>query len=172
MSRNTAILGKGGAGKTFIAAHVATSLGYMGVKTLLVGCDLKCDTIHAVSPEERPSLMDALEASQFAYDELSMADLTAKVNDYLDVMELGPPPLLNGHFGNVVDEAFHTFDIHQVWDQYDHVVFDVTEERFDGNFITLMRRVEKRHCGYHGNPRVPVHHQPPGAGHPHWRQRA
>ncbi len=142
MSKNTAILGKGGVGKTFIAAHLAMSLGYMGVKTLLVGCDLKCDTRHAVSQEVRPSLMDMLEATAFAYDELSMSDLTARVSDYVDVMELGAPPLLSGHFGGVVDEAFHTFDLHQVWDHYDQVVFDITEERFDGNFLPVMRRVE------------------------------
>ena len=39
MTRTLAILGKGGVGKTFVAAHVAMSLGYMGLKTLLVGCD-------------------------------------------------------------------------------------------------------------------------------------
>lgn len=142
MSRTTAILGKGGAGKTFVATHVAMSLGYMGVKTLLVGCDLKGDSLRALSSEERPSLMDALQVLRFAYDELSLSDLTAKISDYVDVLELGAPQLLNGHFGNVLDEAFHTFDLHQVWDAYDQIVFDVTEERFDGNITPLLRRVE------------------------------
>lgn len=142
MSRNTAILGKGGAGKTFVAAHVAMSLGYMGVKTLLVGCDLKGDTLRALSGEERPPLMRALEDAGHGYDELAMTSLTARVSDYVDVMELGAPDLLTGQFGNVLDEAFHTFDLHQVWDRYEQVVFDVTEERFDGNCTALLRRVE------------------------------
>lgn len=142
MSRNTAILGKGGVGKTFVAAHVAMSLGYMGVKTLLVGCDQKCDAARAVSAESPPALIYALQDAQFAYDELALDDLTVSASDYVDVMELGPSPLLSGHFGNVLDEAFHTFDLHQVWDKYDQVVFDVNEERFDGGITPLFRRMQ------------------------------
>ncbi len=142
MSRTTAIVGKGGTGKTFVAAHLAMSLGYMGIKTLLVGCDQKRDTLRALSGEDRPALIHALDAVGYAYDELAMADVTARVSDYVDVLELGPSPLLVGHYGNVLDEAFHTFDLHQLWDQYAHILFDVTEERFDANYAPLFRRVE------------------------------
>lgn len=142
MTRTTAILGKGGSGKTFVAAHVAMSLGYMGVKTLLVGCDQKCDTVRAVSAEERPPLMQALEAVGYAYDEIALADLTVNATAYVDVIELGASQLLVGHYGNVLDEAFHAFDLHQVWDRYDHVIFDVTEERFDANYSLLFRKVQ------------------------------
>lgn len=142
MSRTTAILGKGGVGKTFVAAHVAMSLGYMGLKTLLVGCDLKGDAMHALTAEERPSLMQRLQDTSFGYDEISMAEVTAKVSDYVDVLELGAPQLLSGHFGNVLDESFHTFDTHRIWDSYDQVIFDVSEERFDANITPLLRRVQ------------------------------
>ncbi len=142
MTQTTAILGKGGVGKTFVAVHIAMSLGYMGMKTLLVGCDQKCDTLRAVSGEQRPSLMLALESVGFAYDELSMSDVTVQVTDYVDAMDLGSSQLLVGHYGNVLDEAFHTFDIHQVWERYTHMIFDVTEERFDANYALLFRKVQ------------------------------
>jgi nitrogenase subunit NifH len=137
----TAILGKGGVGKTFVAAHIAAALGYMGEKTLLVGCDQKRDTARAVTREERPALIHALERVGYAYDELALGELIAPVNAYLDVIELGPSPLLVGHYGSVLDEAFHTFDLHQLWERYRHVIFDVTDERFDANYAPLFRRV-------------------------------
>jgi nitrogenase subunit NifH len=136
----TAILGKGGVGKTFVAAHIAAALGYMGEKTLLVGCDQKRDTMRALTREERPALFQSLEAVGFAYDELALADLIAPAGPYIDVIELGAAPLLVGHYGNVLDECFHTFDLHQVWQRYRHVIFDVTDERFDANFAPLFRR--------------------------------
>ena len=59
---------------------------------------------------------------------------------YIDVIELGPAPLLVGHYGNVLDEAFHTFDLHRLWERYRHVIFDVTDERFDANYAPVFRR--------------------------------
>ena len=137
----TAILGKGGVGKTFVAAHVAAALGYMGEKTLLVGCDQKCDTVRALARSQRPALIHALEAVGFAYDALALDDLIVKVSDYVDVIELGPSPLLVGQYGTVLDEAFHTFDQHRLWERYRHVVFDVTDERFDASYAPLFRRL-------------------------------
>jgi nitrogenase subunit NifH len=137
----TAILGKGGVGKTFVAAHVAAALGYMGEKTLLVGCDQKCDTRRALTREERPALIHALERVGYAYDELALGELIAPASEYVDAIELGPSALLVGHYGTVLDEAFHTFDQHGLWERYRHVIFDVTDERFDASYAPLFRRV-------------------------------
>jgi nitrogenase subunit NifH len=136
----TAILGKGGVGKTFVAAHIAAALGYMGEKTLLVGCDQKRDTTRALSRSERPALIHALESVGFAYDELALGELIVPVSEYIDAIELGPAPLLVGHYGTVLDECFHTFDLHRLWEGYRHVIFDVTDERFDANYAPLFRR--------------------------------
>lgn len=136
----TAILGKGGVGKTFVAAHIAAALGYMGEKTLLVGCDQKCDALRALTREERTPLMHALERVGFAYDELALGDLIASSGAYIDIIELGPSPLLVGQYGTVLEQALHTFDLHQVWERYRHVIFDVTDERFDANLAPLFRR--------------------------------
>ena len=72
MSKSTAILGKAGVGKTFLAAHLGMAFGYLGDKTLVVGCDQKRDTMRALSGEVRPSLMETLEASNFAYDQVAL----------------------------------------------------------------------------------------------------
>jgi nitrogenase subunit NifH len=141
MSGSTAILGKGGVGKTFVTAHLAMALGSMGIRTLVVGCDQKRDSVRALSRAERPTLMDALEGKGFAYDELPMAEVTVPVGDFVDALELGASPLLVGHYAAVLEEAFHTFDRHELWSRYDHLIFDVTDERFDAAYLPLFRRV-------------------------------
>ncbi len=142
MSKSTAILGKAGVGKTFLAAHLGMAFGYLGDKTLVVGCDQKRDTMRALSSEVRPSLMEILEANDFAYDRLHLPEITVSVNDYVDVVELGPSQLLVGHYGTVLDEAFHVFESLGVFGLYDRVLYDVSDERFDAPYVSLFRKVE------------------------------
>lgn len=143
MGISTAIMGKGSAGKTFVAVNLATTLGSMGERTLVVGCDQKRDTVRALSREPRPSLLENLEMVSFAYDELSWEGVITRVNEYVDVVELGASPILTGHYGAVLDEAFHAFEEMDVWKRYDHLIFDVTDERFDGAYLPLLRKVDR-----------------------------
>ena len=137
----TAILGKGGVGKTFVAAHVAAALGYMGEKVLVVGCDQKCDTRRALTRDERPSLIHSLESVGFVPDEIALGDVIASVGPYVDVLEVGPSTLLEGQYGAVLEATLETFDRHGVWDTYRHVLFDLNDERFDATCAPLFRRV-------------------------------
>ena len=143
MSMNFAIMGKGGVGKTFVAAHLALALAETGLRTLLVGCDQKQDTRRQVTPEPMSCLMDELRVRGFVHDELPLEAVAAEVTEYLHVMELGASPLLSGTYATVLDEAFQTFDALDLWDHYDCILFDVTEERFDGSHTALFRRVER-----------------------------
>lgn len=142
MSKSIAILGKAGVGKTFLAAQLAMAFGYLGEKTLLVGCDQKRDTTRAVSAQRRPSLVEALEANGFSYENTGLADITIQVNEYVDVMELGPSQLLVGDYGKVFDEAFRLFDLHDGEAGYARIVYDVNDERYDASHAPLFRRVE------------------------------
>jgi len=58
-AKTTAVLGKGGAGKTFVAAHLAMAFSYSGSRTLVVGCDQKRDTQRALCESTRPSGLTA-----------------------------------------------------------------------------------------------------------------
>lgn len=141
MNKATMILGKGGVGKTFLATHLARAFDALGVPTLLVGADAKPDARRALTPEARPSLMEALEQRGFDYARVAPADVLAPVTERLDVLELGPSPLLVGYYGAVLEEAFHWFRAHDLTGRYHHVLFDVTDERFDETLSPLFRRV-------------------------------
>ena len=141
-AKTTAILGKGGAGKTLVAAHLAMAFDYLGAKTLLIGCDQKQDTVRALSGETRCSLMEALETKAFEYGHVHPEDVIVPVTDFVDVLELGPSPVLVGHYAAVLDESFHWFRRHDLLEQYAQVVFDVTDERWDAVLAPLFRRVQ------------------------------
>ncbi len=142
MTSTTAILGKASTGKTFLAAHLGMALGYLGEKTLLVGCDQKRDLGRALSAEPRPSLMEGLEQVGFDGPRLELAQVTWQVTDNVDVVELGPSQLMVGDYGTVLKEAFRVFDSQDFFGSYTRVLFDVTDERFDASFAPLFRRVE------------------------------
>ncbi|MDH4247461.1 MAG: hypothetical protein OEW39_06570 [Deltaproteobacteria bacterium] len=143
MSMNFAIMGKGGTGKTFIAAHLATALAQTGLRTLLVGCDQKQDARRHLTREPISCLMDELRVRNFVHDELPLEAVVVAVTDHLHVMELGASPLLAGSYANVLEEAFQTFDALDLWKTYECILFDITEERFDGSHTSVFRRVER-----------------------------
>ena len=136
-----AVLGKGGAGKTFVAAHLAMAFDYLGAKTLLVGCDQKQDTVRAVSAERRGSLMEWLEMREFDHARVPPAEPIVPVTPYLDALELGASQLFVGNYASVLDEAFQYFKTHGLLERYQHVLFDVTDERWDSALVPLFRRV-------------------------------
>ena len=136
------VLGRGRTGKTFITAHLAMAFNYLGAKTLVVGCDQKRDTLRAICEKTAPSLMEALETKDFGYSELDPAEVVVPISEYIDAMELGPSQLLSGHYGAVLDEAFHYFRVHRLLERYRNVVYDVTDERFDGALAPLFRRAK------------------------------
>ncbi|MCZ6532136.1 MAG: hypothetical protein O7A08_04145 [SAR324 cluster bacterium] len=142
MSRSIAILGKGGVGKTFLAAHLGMALGYLGDKTLVVGCDQKRDTIRALSAQRRPSLVENLEQAGFDYARFELAPIISQITENVDALELGPSQLLVGHTSGVLEEALHLFDQHGVFSTYQRILFDVNDERFDASHAPLLRRVE------------------------------
>jgi chlorophyllide a reductase subunit X len=141
MPASAAVFGKGGVGKTFLAAHLAMAFGYSGTRTLLVGCDQKRDTHRALCPESRPSLMEALETGRYDYRAIAPARLLIPATPYVNVLELGPAPLLMGDYGAVYEQAFHYFDAHRLLENYAQVIFDVTEERLDASQAPLLQRV-------------------------------
>jgi nitrogenase subunit NifH len=139
MTTSTAILGKGGVGKTLVAAHLAMACGYLGIRTLLVGCDQKRDTSRAVGMRGRPCLMEAVELADGEPAGVDMASLIAPVSRYVDAIELGPSQLLVGDYAGVYETAFRVFELNHLLTMYDHVLYDVTDERFDAPNLPLFR---------------------------------
>jgi nitrogenase subunit NifH len=141
MTPMAAILGKGGVGKTFLTAHLAMAFSYSGSRTLVVGCDQKRDTQRALCESTRPSVMEMLERRGYDYRAVDPSAVLVPASKYVDVVELGPSPLLISDYGAVYDQAFHYFGVHHLLDGYAQVLFDVNEERFDASQAPLLRRV-------------------------------
>ena len=139
MTTATAILGKGGVGKTLVAAHLAMAFSYLGVRTLLVGCDQKRDTHRALGVPGRPCLMEAFERAGGNAEEVDPSLLLAPASKYVDVLELGPSQLLVGDYAAVYETSFRVFQNHALLAGYDQVLFDVTDERFDAPNLPLFR---------------------------------
>jgi nitrogenase subunit NifH len=117
------------------------AFSYLGSRTLVVGCDQKRDTQRALCAATAPSLMERLEVMGFEYRAIDPSEVLVPASKYVDVVELGPSPLLTADYSAVYDQAFHYFDIHRLLDGYAQVLFDVTEERFDAAQIPLFRRI-------------------------------
>jgi len=141
MSKTIAILGKAGVGKTFFSAHLAMAFGYLGDRTLVVGCDQKRDVSRALSGNSRPSLMEALEKADYNFDRVNLENVICSVSSMVDVIELGPSQLLVGHYAGVLEDAFGLFEENDLLSRYSHVIFDVTDERFDAVFSPIFRQV-------------------------------
>jgi len=138
-----AILGKGGVGKTFLTAHLAMAFSYLGSRTLVVGCDQKRDTQRALCAETAPSIMERLETRGYDYRAIDPSEVLVPASQYVDVVEMGPGPLLMAGYSAVYDQAFHYFDVHHLLDSYAQVLFDVNEERFDESQIPLFQRASR-----------------------------
>jgi hypothetical protein len=84
--------------------------------------------------------MEALEQQGYDYRAVDPGEILAPASPYVDVVELGPAPLLMSDYSAVYDQAFHYFDVHHLLDRYAQVLFDVNEERFDASQVPLLRR--------------------------------
>jgi nitrogenase subunit NifH len=87
--------------------------------------------------------MERLEAMGYEYRAIDPGELLRPASKYVDVVEMGPGPLLMADYSAVYDQAFHYFDVHRLFEGYAQVLFDVTEERFDSCQIPLLRRVNR-----------------------------
>ena len=142
MSQTIVVLGRASTGKTLVAAHLGMALGHTGDKTLVVGCDQKRDTSRALASGTSPSLMEGLEAAGFHYNRLDLEEFTVQASENVDVVELGPSPLITDHYGDVLTEALHLFDEQDLFRRYTRIVFDLNDERLDAACTPLLRRVQ------------------------------
>lgn len=133
------VLGKSGTGKTLAATHFASALAYFGFKTLLIGTGAKKDAARCYSSKIPFSVYEQLEKNQFSYLETSPNSFLLPVNDYLDVLEMGPSPLIVGDYGTVISESMAVVREHKLFSKYDWVVWDVTDSNHGSAFREVFR---------------------------------
>jgi nitrogenase iron protein NifH len=135
-----AFYGKGGIGKSTIAAGVSMALAGKGMRVLHVGCDPKHDsTMALVDGGKITTVIDKL----FSMPSGSMtgADLIMKGKQGIDCIESGGPEPGIGCGGRAVSRMFEILEQVGVMDddRYDVAVFDVLGDVVCGGFAAPLR---------------------------------
>ncbi|MBN2498783.1 MAG: AAA family ATPase [Deltaproteobacteria bacterium] len=136
-----AFYGKGGIGKSTIAAGVSMALARSGKRVLHVGCDPKHDSCLSLLPAGTrcATVIDALHSTPAG--SLLARDFVHPGKDGIDCVESGGPQSGVGCGGRAVSRMFDLFDQLGLLDQtrYDAVVFDVLGDVVCGGFAAPLR---------------------------------
>ena len=88
MAQHIAIYGKGGVGKSTLAANLSAALAEIGKRVVLVGCDPKSDSATLLhSGEQRPSVIDHIAAGK----RISLDRLVTTGYRGISTIEMGDP---------------------------------------------------------------------------------
>lgn len=133
------LYGKGGIGKSTLAAHLSMAYALEGRRVLHVGCDPKMDSsLRLTEREDTPTLVDFIEDGTL--HRRTPADLIVRGKAGIDTIETGGPEPGLGCAGRGVATLFDFLDIHRVeaW-PYDVLIFDVLGDLVCGGFVAPIR---------------------------------
>ena len=130
--KRVAIYGKGGIGKSTVAANVSCALADMGLRVLLVGCDPKADSTRTVCGRKIKTILNSI----LTEPNVKAEDLL--VQGYRGVMcaETGGPKPGDGCAGRGVVTALRALRDQEVFsgEKYDIAIFDVLGDVVCGGF--------------------------------------
>jgi nitrogenase subunit NifH len=135
-----AFYGKGGIGKSTVAAGVSLALAKQGKRVLHVGCDPKHDSTLALVVNGRiKTVIDQIFTQPTG--SLKPGHLIMKGKSGIDCIESGGPQSGVGCGGRAVSRMFEIFEEIGVLDEerYDVVVFDVLGDVVCGGFAAPLR---------------------------------
>jgi len=135
-----AFYGKGGIGKSTIAAGVSLALTRQGKRVLHVGCDPKHDSTLALVPDEQiKTVIDQIFTQPTG--SLRREHLIMQGTHGIDCVESGGPEAGVGCGGRAVSRMFEIFEEIGVIDEslYDAAVFDVLGDVVCGGFAAPLR---------------------------------
>ncbi|MDR2343759.1 MAG: AAA family ATPase [Spirochaetaceae bacterium] len=135
-----AIYGKGGIGKSTIAANVSAALAKRGKRVLQVGCDPKHDSTRLLLGGERPgTVLDYLKVT--SPDRCRLSGIVRPGVFGIDCIEAGGPEPGVGCAGRGILTTFELIDRLGIADQrYDATVYDVLGDVVCGGFAVPIRR--------------------------------
>ncbi len=134
MKVGMAIYGKGGIGKSTVAANVAAALAESGKEVLLVGCDPKADTTLPLLGERSRTVLDAFRSGRVDRD-----DVVHEGDFGVLCVESGGPEPGVGCAGRGVLKALQTLEELGVFDDVDVVIYDVLGDVVCGGFAMPLR---------------------------------
>ena len=133
-----AIYGKGGIGKSTIAANISVALAKKGKRVLQIGCDPKHDSTRLINKGER--IKTALEyiketgAAEYRIEEI------LKISSHgIGCIEAGGPEPGVGCAGRGIITVFELLDDFNVKENYEMVVYDVLGDVVCGGFAVPIR---------------------------------
>lgn len=137
--RKVAFYGKGGVGKSTVAANVSVALSQMGQKVMQVGCDPKRDSISTLCGRLMPTILDGLKEGPLDKEAIRKG-IHQGYNGVLGVESGGPKPGL-GCAGGGVMEALRLLEFHDIFEEYGitFALFDVLGDVVCGGFAQPMR---------------------------------
>ena len=144
--RQIAIYGKGGIGKSTIAANLSTALSEQGLKVMQVGCDPKRDSTRILTggkliPTVLETYREQLRMGQDAYA-IALEDIVFKGYQGIYCVESGGPEPGVGCAGRGVLTAINILRDLKAFDTYevDVVIYDVLGDVVCGGFAQPIRQ--------------------------------
>jgi nitrogenase iron protein NifH len=146
--RQIAIYGKGGIGKSTVAAHLSYTCADRGMKVLQVGCSPKNDSTRALLEDFPRTILDVLRDHEFDYEAVAVKDIvyespfTFKNGGKVYCAESGGPEPGVGCGGKGVVEAIETLTRLTVYKNFnlDMVIYDILGDVVCGGFSLPIRQ--------------------------------
>lgn len=133
-----AFYGKGGIGKSTIAANVSAAYAGQGKKVLHIGCDPKADSTRVLTEKRIPSVLEQIEK---IHGELKENDLVFPGKYGVCCAESGGPGAGMGCAGLGITSAVNELERLNILSRsWDLVVYDVLGDVVCGGFSVPMRR--------------------------------
>lgn len=132
-----AFYGKGGIGKSTIAANVSALLAKQGFKVLHIGCDPKADSTRLLTEQRIPTILQQLDH----LEEPTREDLVFSGKFGVSCVEAGGPVAGCGCAGLGITTAIDELQSLGIFDnRWDVIVYDVLGDVVCGGFSVPMRQ--------------------------------
>lgn len=137
-NKRIAFYGKGGIGKSTIAANVSAALSKAGKKVLHIGCDPKSDSTRILMKRRIPTVLKTLKEKG---EQLNQADILFTGVYGVTCVEAGGPEPGVGCAGMGISAVIETLEKLDVFTMdWDLIVYDVLGDVVCGGFSIPMRR--------------------------------
>jgi len=136
--KQVAIYGKGGIGKSTIAAHISAALSTMGYRVMQIGCDPKSDSTNTLRGGRFiPTVLDTLRQR----DRVEIEDVVHEGFNGILTIEVGGPEPGVGCAGRGILTAIKMIKEERAFERYkpDMVIYDVLGDVVCGGFAAPIR---------------------------------
>lgn len=136
--KQVAIYGKGGIGKSTIAAHISAALSTMGYRVMQIGCDPKSDSTNTLRGGRFiPTVLDTLRQR----DRVEIEDVVHEGFNGILTIEVGGPEPGVGCAGRGILTAIKMIKEERAFERYkpDLVIYDVLGDVVCGGFAAPIR---------------------------------